>query len=122
MPFPVGGRWPRRPASISPPKSSVFSLPMRPDDVPVNLSEIVGFACMWEVSARKAGNVHPQRSFSDLRVDDFLQSAQAIAPLFADAERGGVGGLVLSAIQATRRVVHTNTNLGIVLLLAPLAV
>ncbi len=65
---------------------------------------MTGSACMWEVSARKAGNVHPHRAFSDLNIDDFLNSALAIAPLFADA------------------VVHTNTNLGIVLLLAPLAV
>lgn len=95
---------------------------MRLDNAPVSLSEMAGSACLWEVSARKAGNVHPQRSFSDVNIDDFLQSALAIAPLFADAERRGVGGLVLTAIQATRRVVRTNTNLGIVLLLAPLAV
>ena len=83
---------------------------------------MTGSACMWEVSARKAGNVHPHRAFSDLNIDDFLNSALAIAPLFADAGRQQVGGLVLRALQATRRVVHTNTNLGIVLLLAPLAV
>jgi triphosphoribosyl-dephospho-CoA synthase len=95
---------------------------MKSDALPVSLSNMTGCACMWEVSARKAGNVHPNRAFSDLNIDDFLNSALAIAPLFADAGRQRVGGLVLSAIQATRRVVRTNTNLGIVLLLVPLAV
>jgi triphosphoribosyl-dephospho-CoA synthase len=78
-------------------------------------------ACVWEVTARKAGNVHPGRDFPNLRFTDFLASAAAIAPAFDRAERQSVGQTVLDAIRATRGVVSTNTNLGMVLLLAPLA-
>jgi triphosphoribosyl-dephospho-CoA synthase len=87
-----------------------------------NLHNWVAFACLWEATARKVGNVHPHASFGDLSYNDFVVSAVAIAPVFASSHQHGVGQLVLRAIQATRRVVRTNTNLGIVLLLAPLAI
>jgi triphosphoribosyl-dephospho-CoA synthase len=79
-------------------------------------------ACVWEATARKAGNVHIACGFADLTYIDFLQSAAAITPAFARELDHGVGPLVLESIRATRQVVRTNTNLGIVLLLAPLAV
>jgi len=78
-------------------------------------------ACLWEATARKAGNVHRYQDFADLTYLDFALSAAAIAPLLATAGGRRVGATVLSCIQATRQVVRTNTNLGIVLLLAPLA-
>lgn len=78
-------------------------------------------ACVWEATARKAGNVHRARDFADLTYLDFLHSACAIGPVLARAPGRRVGVTVLEAVQATRRVVRTNTNLGIVLLLAPLA-
>jgi triphosphoribosyl-dephospho-CoA synthase len=56
-----------------------------------------------------------------LNFGDFILSAAAIAPALDAAVSLGVGATVCSAIEATRRVVSTNTNLGIVLLLAPLA-
>ena len=84
-----------------------------------DLAAMIRAACVWEATARKAGNVHPQRDFADLTYLDFLVSAYAIAPVLA--EDVPVGERVLQAIRATRKVVATNTNLGIVLLLAPLA-
>src|ERR1051325_6484441 len=78
-------------------------------------------ACTWEVLARKAGNVCPGRENRDLTVNDCLVSAAAIAPILNDAPTQPLGVTILRAIEATRRVVKTNTNLGIVLLLAPLA-
>ncbi len=78
-------------------------------------------ACLLEATARKPGNVHPQASFDDLTYDDFVRSAQAAAPAFERAAERGVGPTVLDAIERTRRAVARNTNLGIVLLLAPLA-
>jgi len=86
-----------------------------------NLHDWTRLACIWEATARKAGNVQPQRSFRDLTYIDFVISAVAIAPVFAASYQDGVGNLALRAIEATRRVTFTNTNLGIVLLLAPLA-
>jgi triphosphoribosyl-dephospho-CoA synthase len=87
-----------------------------------DLYDCVLRACIWEATARKAGNVHPHQSFHDLTYSDFIVSAITIAPVFSSATETRVGELVLRSIQATRRVVQSNTNLGIVLLLAPLAV
>jgi len=78
-------------------------------------------ACTWEVTARKAGNVHRSIDFDDVTYADFIRSAQAAAPEIGLAASRPVGETVLAAIRATRAVVRTNTNLGIVLLLAPLA-
>ena len=79
-------------------------------------------ACIWEATARKPGNVHRYRDFTDTTYPDFLLSAAAIAPVMTAACQRRVGVTVLDAVRATRRVVGTNTNLGMVLLLAPLAV
>lgn len=78
-------------------------------------------ACIWEATARKPGNVHRYCDFDDLSYLDFLTSAAAMAPILEIAWQRPVGATILAAIQATRCVASTNTNLGIVLLLAPLA-
>jgi triphosphoribosyl-dephospho-CoA synthase len=52
---------------------------------------------------------------------DFVASAVAIGPWMQTASQRGVGRTVLDAIQATRLLVRVNTNLGTVLLVAPLA-
>ncbi len=85
---------------------------------PGRLAEI---ACLLEVNARKPGNVHRDADLPGLRYVDFSLSAAAIAGPLDRAASEGVGATVLAAILATRSVVSTNTNLGIVLLLAPLA-
>lgn len=78
-------------------------------------------ACLLEVSAPKPGNVSPGRHFTDARYEDFLASAAAIgAPLGAAGTRS-VGTTVRLAIEATAGWTRSNTNLGMVLLLAPLA-
>ncbi|MFL5340930.1 MAG: triphosphoribosyl-dephospho-CoA synthase, partial [Gemmataceae bacterium] len=84
-------------------------------------AECMQFACILEATARKPGNVHRFCDFDDLTYLDFLLSAAVIGPILEQAPVRGVGPVVLDAIRATRRVVSTNTNLGIVLLLAPLA-
>lgn len=78
-------------------------------------------ACIWEATARKPGNVHRFCDFADTTYLDFLASAAAIGPAMEGARQRGVGATVLEAIRATRQVTRVNTNLGIVLLLAPLA-
>lgn len=78
-------------------------------------------ACIWEATARKPGNVHRYRDFADSTYTDFLLSAAAIAPVMTTSCQRRVGATILDAVRATRRVTGTNTNLGIVLLLAPLA-
>src|SRR5690606_9673682 len=78
-------------------------------------------ACIWEATARKPGNVHRFADFEDLSYLDFLLSAAAIAPVMERAPTQRVGRTILESVEATRRVVSTNTNLGIILLLSPLA-
>lgn len=78
-------------------------------------------ACVWEATARKPGNVHRFCDFSDTHYLDFLVSAAAVAPVLERAQGRSVGQTVLECVRATRLVVSSNTNLGIVLLLAPLA-
>ena len=55
-----------------------------------------------------------------MTVDDFLCSAEVAAPAIA-AEGEPVGRRILGAVEATRAAVGQNTNLGILLLCAPLA-
>ena len=78
-------------------------------------------ACLLEVSAPKPGNVSPDRHFHDTRYEDFLASAIAIGPALAQANTTSLGGTIRRAVEDTLRWTRSNTNLGIVLLLAPLA-
>lgn len=95
---------------------------MKPLNETWPVSQAVELACILEASAPKLGNVHPNLSFEDMHFGHFLASAVAIAPSFAAASRRGVGELVLEAATQTRRCAGCNTNLGTLLLLAPLAV
>jgi triphosphoribosyl-dephospho-CoA synthase len=78
-------------------------------------------ACLLEVSAPKPGNVSPERHFHDTRYEDFLASAVAIGPALSAAGEQPLGITVREAMMATARWTSSNTNLGIVLLLTPLA-
>jgi triphosphoribosyl-dephospho-CoA synthase len=78
-------------------------------------------ACVLEVSAEKPGNITPRHDFADTSYEDMLRSAIALGPELGRAAERGVGDTVLAAVRATRRVAGANTNLGIALLLAPLA-
>lgn len=82
--------------------------------------ELAQVACIWEVSARKVGNVHPHAYFADMTLTHFLLSAAAVRRPFDEFGGRGVGPLVWSAVEETKRFVACNTNLGIALLLAPL--
>src|SRR3954463_6070386 len=78
-------------------------------------------ACVLEASAEKPGNVTPSHDFDDTSFEDMLRSAIALGPELGRADQRGVGQTVLAAVRATRGVAGANTNLGITLLLAPLA-
>ena len=53
--------------------------------------------------------------------EDFILSAWASAPVFSRSEELSVGQLILEGVRAAQHMVSCNTNLGILLLLAPLA-
>ena len=77
-------------------------------------------ACLDELQALKPGNVHIFSDTHKLSVAQFERSARAASPgLTLPGAR--VGARILAAIEATQAAVATNTNLGIVLLCAPLA-
>lgn len=92
-----------------------------PITVSVDIAAAAQLACLLEVSAPKPGNVSPGRHFEDARYEDFLASAAAIGPAFAGAGGCAVGVTIRAAIEATSRWSRSNTNLGMVLLLAPVA-
>lgn len=77
-------------------------------------------ACRAELDALKPGNVHRFEAGHGMSVQDFETSAEVSAPLLC-AKGAGVGARILAAVSATRQAVGQNTNLGILLLCAPLA-
>lgn len=77
-------------------------------------------ACLAELDALKPGNVHRFSEGDRMTVADFAASAEAAAPVIG-RKGPGVGERVRLAAEATRHAVGHNTNLGIILLAAPLA-
>ena len=88
---------------------------------PIDIGALAQLACLLEVNAPKPGNVSPRGDFDDTTYDDFVASSAAINTALGTAGSRPLGKTILLAIEATRAVTATNTNLGIVLLFAPLA-
>jgi triphosphoribosyl-dephospho-CoA synthase len=88
---------------------------------PERIAAAAQLACLLEASAPKPGNVSPGHPFHDTTFEDFAASAAAIGPAFLRAGTRAVGDTIVDAVRATRGWTRANTNLGIVLLLAPLA-
>lgn len=86
---------------------------------PAALRGVFLHACQTELKALKPGNVHVHAEGHGMTVRDFLASAEAAAgPL---SEPGvAVGTRIRRAVEASWAAVPLNTNLGIVLLAAPL--
>ena len=78
-------------------------------------------ACLWEATAAKPGNVHRGADFEDVSYADFVTSAAVIGPVVDRIEQQGVGRTIRLATVATRSAVASNTNLGMLLLIVPLA-
>lgn len=78
------------------------------------------WACELDVAVRKPGNVSLASAGHGMDATLFIASATAAAaPLFTPGRR--VGDRIEGAVRATLAVAGCNTNLGIVLLCAPLA-
>jgi triphosphoribosyl-dephospho-CoA synthase len=77
-------------------------------------------ACHDELEAPKPGNVHVFAGGHGATAQDFLISARAAAPFIARADTA-TGERIQAAVEASLAAVGWNTNLGIVLLCAPLA-
>jgi len=77
-------------------------------------------ACELDVAVRKPGNVSRASAGHGMQAALFISSAQAaVGPLFRPGAR--VGGRIEAAVDATWGVAGCNTNLGILLLCAPIA-
>jgi triphosphoribosyl-dephospho-CoA synthase len=77
-------------------------------------------ACELDVAVRKPGNVSRASAGHGMQAEMFVASANAAAdPLFERAAR--VGDRIEAAVNATFGAVGCNTNLGILLLCAPIA-
>ncbi|WP_042267895.1 triphosphoribosyl-dephospho-CoA synthase [Paraburkholderia heleia] len=77
-------------------------------------------ACRLDVETPKPGNVSMRSAGHGMRAAQFLASAEAAAGALV-APGATVGQRVLDAVARTREAAGCNTNLGIVLLVAPLA-
>ena len=91
--------------------------PRRPETV----AGAAQLACVLEASAEKPGNITPSHDFDDTTFEDMLRSGIALGRELGRAGERGVGETVLAGVRASRGVAGANTNLGITLLLAPVA-
>jgi triphosphoribosyl-dephospho-CoA synthase len=84
------------------------------------VADLYRAACLAELDALKPGNVHAYASGHRMVTADFVTSADVSAPLLA-APGARVGARVRGGVEATISAIGQNTNLGILLLCAPLA-
>jgi triphosphoribosyl-dephospho-CoA synthase len=87
----------------------------------LTVGQCASLAVILEATTPKPGNVHRGADFEDVSYADFLVGAIAIGPAMDRAAASTLGKTVLDAVVATRACVGTNTNLGTILLIAPLA-
>ena len=85
----------------------------------INLANAFKAACLAELEALKPGNVHIFADGHGMTVQDFLVSAEAASENIALPDLS-LGERILFSVQATQKVVNLNTNLGIILLCAPI--
>lgn len=76
-------------------------------------------ACLDELQALKPGNVHIFADGHDMDISHFINSAEVSASALCQPDVS-VGQRILASVQATQVAVAMNTNLGILLLCAPL--
>ena len=77
-------------------------------------------ACALDVAVRKPGNVSQASPGHGMQAEQFIASARASAPALFRAG-AGLGARIEGAVRASWDAVGCNTNLGIVLLCAPIA-
>lgn len=88
----------------------------------MNIQEAYLKACLAELEALKPGNVHIFADGHGMQVQHFIDSAEVSAPALCDDAQYGdrtLGQRILAALEVTYATVACNTNLGIILLAAP---
>ncbi|MFT5425875.1 MAG: triphosphoribosyl-dephospho-CoA synthase [Gammaproteobacteria bacterium] len=84
-----------------------------------NFQDAVMSSFITEVNALKPGNVSRFSEGHGMTVDDFIKSAQLTCPILCDPTLS-VGERVLEGVKVTMSEVGCNTNLGMLMLFAPL--
>ena len=83
------------------------------------LSKAYKTACMAELQAIKPGNVHVFADGHGMTIDDFILSADVTADIITRNDLS-LGERIFYAVEATQNTVGQNTNLGMLLLCAPI--
>jgi triphosphoribosyl-dephospho-CoA synthase len=114
-PQPAGG-WPSTSLSSQAARSSIDT---PREALRVRIEQAFIDACLLDITALKPGNVGVHGAGHRMQAIDFVRSARAAAPAITGAA-AGVGERIARALAATQAVCGMNTNLGIVLLAAPI--
>ena len=88
---------------------------------PLSVGQCFALATIMEATVPKPGNIHRGADFEDASYPDFIVAATVVSPIIDLAAERPLGKTVLDSVAATRAAVATNTNLGTLLLVAPLA-
>lgn len=83
------------------------------------LEQVVKSSFIDEVNSLKPGNVSRYSPGHGMTAEDFVKSAEVSTPILCDASLS-VGRRILKSVEATAEAVGSNTNLGMLLLFAPL--
>ncbi|MCG8325796.1 MAG: triphosphoribosyl-dephospho-CoA synthase [Thiotrichales bacterium] len=83
------------------------------------LAEYVRQSFLDDIGALKPGNVGRHGIGHGMSVEDFIQSAELCTPILCQAQLT-VGEKIFNSVMATQDQVGCNTNLGLILLFAPL--
>lgn len=83
------------------------------------LAQAYRAACMAELQALKPGNVHAFADGHGMTIHDFIRSADVTADIIARTDLS-LGERIFYAAEATKNAVGQNTNLGVLLLCAPI--
>lgn len=92
---------------------------MRAEAQDQSLAECVYASLITDIDALKPGNVGRHAPGHGMSVEDFIRSAELTTPILCDRTLG-VGSRILKGVEVTQDGVGCNTNLGILLLFAPL--
>jgi len=85
------------------------------------IAEAAQVACLLEASCEKPGGVTPTKRFDDLCYTDFLLASVIFGQTLRETSHKSVGEIILKSVKAVKKEVKSNANLGIILLIAPLA-
>jgi len=87
----------------------------------LSIGDLAMIACLLEARAPKVGNVQPGKDFENTTLKHFLDAAATISGPLDQAMERPLGDTILEAVTESCKVTGQNVNLGIILLLAPLA-